>query len=337
VTRTKPRATACRSVVMRVLCAAVATLALPTGAASAAETGYPSRPVRVIVPGPPAGTTDIMARLFAQRFNQAFGQTAVIDNRPGASGFIAAETVAHAAPDGYTLMVGYAGLLAINPALYKKVPYDSEKDFAAVGNIAKVTNVLLVSPTSPSRTVNDLINDARKRPGRLNFGSGGIGTSTHLCGELFKSMAKIDIVHVPYKGQPLAMNDLLGNQLDFMFIGIPSAVGQVKAGRLRALGVTTLQRTAALPDVPTVAESGVPGFEASTWFGVFAPARTPKPIIDRLNGEIKQMLGTKSTQDQLLTQGAEPWDMSPPEFTKFISAEIRKWAEVVKASGAQIN
>ena len=150
-------------------------------------------------------------------------------------------------------------------------------------------------------------------------------------------MAKIDTVHVPYKGQPLAMNDLLGNQLDFMFIGIPSAVGQVKAGRLRALGVTTLQRTAALPDVPTVAEGGVPGFEASTWFGVFAPAKTPKPIIDRLNGEIKQMLGSKATQDQLLTQGAEPWDMSPAEFTKFVSSEIRKWAEVVKASGAQLN
>jgi len=323
-------------IILILRCCGTVIAAPAPGGAITNEPAYPKRPVRLVVPGPPAGTTDIMARLFAQRFSQSFTQTAVVDNRAGASGFIAAETVAHAVPDGHTLLIVYAGLLAINPALYKALPYDPEKDFAPVGNIARVTNVLLISPGNPARSVNDLLTEARKRPGKLNFGSAGIGTSTHLCGELFKSLAKIEATHVPYKGQSLALNDLLGNQLDYMFIGIPSALGQVKGGKLRALAVTTLSRSAALPDIPTVAEAGIPGFEASTWFGVVAPAKTPTAVIDRLNLEIRNMLETPATRDMLLTHGAEPAALSPAEFSAFITAEIKKWAAVVRASGARV-
>lgn len=294
---------------------------------------YPHKPVRIIIPGPPAGATDIMGRLLAQRLNGTFSQNVVVDNRSGASGIIAAEIAANAVPDGHTLFLGTAQALAIIPSIYKKLPYNPEKDFAPISLIARVTQVLVVVPGSPVRSVSDLIAAAKKRPGQMNSGSGGIGGVSHLCDELFKTLAKIDVVHIPYKGQALALIGLFSGQLDYIFIGIPAVIGQVKAGKLRVVAVSTAQRSAALPDVPTIAEAGVPGFEASAWYALLAPARTPKAVINTLNTEVRQMLNTPATREMLLSLGADPSANSPEEFSAFISAEIKKWAVVVKASG----
>src|SRR4030095_5020494 len=265
---------------------------------------YPTKPIRLVVPFPPGGATDILARDVAQKLSDAWGQSFVVDNRPGAGGNIGSELVAKAAPDGYTLEMGTVGTHAINASLYAKMPYDHVKDFVPVILVAGVPNVLVVNPSVPVNSVAELIAYAKANPGKLNFASSGNGTSIHLSGELFKVMAGVQITHVPYKGSAPALQDLLGGQVQLMFDNLPPSLPQIKAGKLKALAVTSTTRAAALPDVPTMAESGLPGFEASSWFGVLAPAGTPPAIVAKLNAEIGKWLASPEAKEKLAKQGA---------------------------------
>jgi len=298
---------------------------------------YPAKPIRLVVPFPAGGTTDILARAVGQKLTEAWGQPVVVDNRPGAGGNIGAELVAKAAPDGYTLLMGTVGTHAINASLYAKMPYDHIKDFAPVILVAGVPNVLVVNPAVPVNSVQELIAYAKANPGRLNFASSGSGTSIHLSGELFKVMAGVQMTHIPYKGSAPALQDLIGGQVQLMFDNLPSALPQIKGGKLRALAVTSAARAAALPDVPTVAEAGLPGFEASSWFGVLAPAGTPVAIIARLNAEIAKWLASPEAREKLASQGANAAGGSPEDFAKHIAAETAKWQKVVKESGAKVD
>jgi tripartite-type tricarboxylate transporter receptor subunit TctC len=306
-------------------------------AAVASAQSYPNRAIRLVVPFPAAGTTDILARAAAQKLTEAFGQSVVVDNRPGAAGNIGSDLVAKSAPDGYTLLMGTVGTHAINPSLYSKMPYDHVKDFVPVVLVAGVPNVLVVNPALPVNSVADLIKLAKDKPGQINFASSGSGTSIHLSGELFKTMAGVDITHVPYKGSSPALIDLIGGQVQIMFDNLPSALPQIKAGKLRAIAVTSLKRAPVLPDVPTISESGLPGFEASSWFGVLAPAGTPAPIVARINAEVNKWLQSAEAREKLLSQGAEAAGGSPEQFANHIRAESEKWAKVVKASGAKVD
>jgi tripartite-type tricarboxylate transporter receptor subunit TctC len=297
---------------------------------------YPAHPVRVVVPFPAGGTTDILARAVAQRFTEAFGQPFIVDNRPGAGGNIGAELVAKSAPDGYTLVMGTVGTHAINPSLYTNMPYDHVKDFTPVFLVAGVPNVLEVNPAVPAHTVAELVAYAKANPGKLNFASSGSGTSIHLSGELFKTMTGVSMQHVPYKGSAPALQDLLGGQVQLMFDNLPSSMALIKAGKLRALAVTSAHRSAALPDLPTIAESGYPAFEASSWFGLLAPAGTPAAIVNKLNAEGNQWLASADAKDKLLAQGAIAAGGSPEDFARHIATETVKWAKVVKASGAKV-
>jgi len=319
--------------------AAIACIAALEGAAPAAAQApaYPTKPIRLVVPFPPAGATDILARAVAQKLTEVWGQSVVVDNRPGAGGNIGSELVARAAPDGYTLEMGTVGTHAINSSLYAKMPYDHVKDFAPVILVAAVPNVLVVNPAVPANSVRELIAYAKANPGKLNFASSGSGTSIHLSGELFKVMAGVEMTHVPYKGSAPALQDLLGGQVQLMFDNLPPSLPQIKAGKLRALGVTTAARSPALPDVPTIAESGLPGFESSSWFGVLAPAGTPPAIIAKLNAEIAKWLATPEAKDRLVAIGANGAGGSPEDFAKHIAAETAKWAKVVKESGAKVD
>jgi len=301
-----------------------------------AQAPYPSKPIRIVVPFPAGGTTDILARAVAQKLTETGGQPVVVDNRPGAGGNIGAELVAKSAPDGYTLLMGTVGTHAINPGLYAKMPYDHQRDFAPVILVAGVPNVLVVHPAVPVNSVQELIAYGKANPGRLNFASSGSGTSIHLSGELFKTMSGVQMTHIPYKGSAPALADLLGGQVQLMFDNLPSALPHIKAGKLRALAVTSAQRAPALPDVPTVAEAGLPGFEASSWFGLLAPAGTPKEIIAKLNAEVATWLATPAARDKLTAQGANAVGNSPDEFTQYIAAETVKWQKVVKESGAKV-
>ncbi len=301
-----------------------------------AQAPYPSKPIRIVVPFPAGGTTDILARAVALKLTETGGQPVVVDNRPGAGGNIGAELVAKSAPDGYTLLMGTVGTHAINPVLYAKIPYDPQRDFAPVILVAGVPNVLVVNPALPVNSVQELIAYGKANPGKLNFASSGSGTSIHLSGELFKSMSGVPMTHVPYKGSAPALTDLLGGQVQLMFDNLPSALPHIKAGKLRALAVTGAQRAPALPDVPTVAEAGLPGFEASSWFGLLAPAGTPKDIIARLHAEVAKWLATPEARNRLAAQGANAVGNSPEEFAQFIATETVKWRRVVKESGAKI-
>jgi tripartite-type tricarboxylate transporter receptor subunit TctC len=303
----------------------------------ASAQSYPNRAIRLVVPFPAAGTTDILARAAAQKLTEAFGQSVVVDNRPGAAGNIGSDLVAKSAPDGYTLLMGTVGTHAINPSLYSKMPYDHVKDFVPVVLVAGVPNVLVVNPALPVNSVADLIKLAKDKPGQINFASSGSGTSIHLSGELFKTMAGVDITHIPYKGSSPALTDLMGGQVQIMFDNLPSALPQIKAGKLRAIAVTSLKRAPVLPDVPTISESGLPGFEASSWFGVLAPAGTPAPIVARINAEVNKWLQSTDARERLLSQGAEAAGGSPEQFANHIRAESEKWAKVVKASGAKVD
>ena len=298
---------------------------------------YPNHAIRLVVPFPAGGTTDILARAAAQKLTETLGQSVVVDNRPGAGGNIGAELVAKAAPDGYTLLMGTVGTHAINPSLYTKMPYDHIKDFVPVVLVAGVPNVLVVNPSLPINSVADLIKLAKAKPGTINFASSGSGTSIHLSGELFKTMAGVDMTHVPYKGSAPALQDLMGGQVQIMFDNLPSSLALIKAGKLRAIAVTSLKRAPALPDVPTIAESGLPGFEASSWFGILAPAGTPAPIVAKINAEVNKWLQSPDAKEQLLAQGAEAAGGSPEQFVAHIRAETDKWAKVVKASGAKVD
>jgi tripartite-type tricarboxylate transporter receptor subunit TctC len=317
----------------RILLGALVALA----AACALAQPYPNKPIRMVVPYPPGGTTDILARDVGQVLTNVLGQSVVIDNRPGAAGNIGTDIVAKAAPDGYTLLMGTVNTHAINAGLYSKLPYDHIKDFTPVILVARVSNVLEVNPNVPVHTVADLIKLAKENPGKLNFASSGSGTSIHMSGELFKTMAGVDMVHVPYKGSAPAVADLVGGQVQLMFDNLPSSLQQIKGGKLRAIAVTSAQRSPALPDIPTIAESGLPGFEATSWFGVLAPAGTPPAIVNRLNAEIAKWLQSDSGKAQLLEQGALSAGGTPDEFAAYIRAETEKWAKVVKLSGAKVD
>jgi tripartite-type tricarboxylate transporter receptor subunit TctC len=296
---------------------------------------YPSQPIKMIVPFTAGGTTDILARTIGQKLSESLHQPVIVENRPGAGGNIGADAVAKAKPDGYTILMGTIGTQAINTSLYSKMPYDSARDFAPVTLVAIVPNVLMVHPSVPAKNVKELIALAKAKPGQLNFASSSTGGSPHLSGEMFKQMTGVDIVHVPYKGSAPAITDLLGGQVTLMFDNLPSGLPQVKAGKLRALGVTSARRSPAAPDIPTIAESGVPGYEVDSWFGILAPAGTPAEIVNKLNAEIVRILKLPDVNERLAEQGAQPVGDTPQHFAEHIRKETAKWAKVVKASGAK--
>ena len=302
--------------------------------AAQAQASWPTKPVRIVVPFAAGGTTDILARAVAQELTKAFGQSFVVDNKPGAGGNIGADFVAKSPPDGYTLVMGTVGTHSINGALYSKMPYDMVKDFAPVGHIASAPNLLVVTNDLPVKTVAELITYLKANPNKLSFGSPGIGSSVHVSGELFKSMTGTQMTHVPYKGRQFAIPDLVGGQIQLMFDNMPSALPMAKEGKIRAIAQTTLKRSPAAPDVPTVAET-VPGFEATTWFAMFAPAGTSPEVIGKLNAELKRVFSLPDVQDRLKMLGLEPWLSTPEELARYQAAEIVKWAKVVKDSGAK--
>lgn len=316
------------------LCSSV--FAVAPAQAAPADT-YPSRSIRLVVPFPPAGATDILARAVANDLQRTWGQSVVVENRPGAGGNLGTDIVAKATPDGYTLVMGTVGTHGINVSLYARMPYDAVRDFAPISLVASVPNLLVVHPSVPVRTVRELIDLARARSGELNYASSGNGTSIHLAAELFKSMAGVQMTHVPFNGSGPAISAMVAGQTQVMFDNMPSALPQVRAGRLRAVAVTSNHRSPAMPDLPTIAETGLPGYDASSWFGVLAPAGTPRDIVAKLNAAIVHGLQGAETRERLSGQGAEPVGDSPEHFAEFIRAEIAKWAQVVKAAGARVD
>ena len=318
--------------------AALATAALAlSGSAWAQAPSFPSKPVTIVVPFSAGGTTDILARIIGQGLTTELGQPVVVDNRAGAGGNIGASLAAKAPADGHTLFMGTVGTHAINASLYKKMPFDPVKDFAPLTRVANVPNLLVANPAQPFKTVGELIAYAKANPGKVNFGSSGNGSSIHLSGELFKSLAKVDMVHVPYRGSAPAVTDLLGNQIAIMFDNMPSAIQHVRTGRLRPLAVTTAKRSPELPDVPTIAEAGLPGYEATSWFGLFAPAGTPAPVVSRLHAAIVKVLAQPDVKKKISEQGAEVYSEKPEQFAAFIQAESAKWGKVVRESGASVD
>jgi tripartite-type tricarboxylate transporter receptor subunit TctC len=303
-------------------------------AAAASAQSYPDHPVRVVVPFPAAGGTDILARLLLQRMAERLGANFVIDNRAGAGGTIGTEIVARAAPDGYTILVASSSH-TINPSVYKKIGYDPARDFAPVTLIASGPGLLVVHPSVPAKNVRELIALAKSRPGQLIYASAGNGTPPHLAAELFKSMAGVDLVHIPYKGNVPAFVDLLTGAVSLSFPTITSGLPQVRSGKLRALGVTSKERSTVVPEVPTIAESGLPGYEATTWYGMLAPAKTRTLVIAKLHDHLVEVLKLADIRDKLLAQGLEPVGNRPDEFAAIISTELVKWSKVVAAAGVK--
>lgn len=309
-----------------------------------AQAAWPTKPVRIVVPFAAGGTTDLLARALAPELQRVFGQPFVVDNKPGAGGNSGAAEVAKSAPDGHTLLMGTVGTHAINPALYPKMPYDHVKDFVPVSLVAGVPNVLVLNPANAQKygiaSVADLARYARANPGKLNMASSGNGTSIHLAGELFKTMTGSYMVHFPYRGSGPALIDLISGNMDLMFDNLPSALPHIRSGRLKALAVTSSKRSEALPDVPTVEEAGGPalkGFEASSWFGLLAPAGTPADIVTRVQQETTKALATPAVAERLKAQGAIPSGITSAQFSALIAAETAKWAKVVKVSGAKVD
>src|SRR6478736_6590271 len=300
--------------------------ALCAAAPSLAQ-GFPEKPIRFVVGFTPGGPSDILARALGQKLGERWSQQVVIENRPGAGGNVAAEAVAKSAPDGYTWLLGNNSILATNQSLYRSLGYDPVKDFAPVSLVAVQPNILVVNPQVPVHSVAELIQVAKKSPGKLNYASSGAGAAAHLAGELFKTMAGVDLVHVPYKGAQPALTDVIAGQVQVMFATSASVIPFIHAGKLRALAVTTAQRSASVPELPTVSEAGVPGFEATTWHGVVVPAATPAAIVARLNEEINSALGEKDLKDRLTSLGAEISTGTPKQFTDYIAREIPKWAK----------
>ncbi len=311
----------------------IASLTLAACCAAASAQNDPAKAVRMIVGYPPGGPTDVLARIVSQKLTQAWGQQVIVDNRPGASGMIGAEFTARAAPDGYTLLM-VPVTYAVTPSLFSKMTYDVEKDLAPVAQVAAAPFILVVHPTLPVKTVKDLITLARSRPGQLNFASASTGGMPHLAGELFNSMTGVKMVHIPYKGAAPATTDLLSGQITLMFNNMLSAMPQVKAGRLRAVAVTSLKRSAAAPELPTISET-VPGYEANGWYGSFAPAATPKDLINRVNGEMNRIMKMPDVTQRLAGDGVEAVGTTPEQFGVYLKQEIAKWGKVVKASGAK--
>jgi tripartite-type tricarboxylate transporter receptor subunit TctC len=296
---------------------------------------YPSRPIRIIVPFAPGGATDLIARVMAEKLTASMGQPVVVENKTGASGMIGADTVAKAAPDGYTLLLGSTAEIAINQSLYPKMAYDPAKDLAPITLTATTPLILVVNPATSARSVKDLVTEAKQHPGSISFASAGNGSVQHLSGELLKVLTSTDMVHVPYKGAAPALRDLLAGQVTMFFSGMPPAMPHVKSGKLRAIAVTTARRSPAAPDVPTMAESGIEGFDISNWFGLLAPAGTPVAILDKLNAEAVKALALPDVKARLAAQGAETVGNSREAFNGFIHAEMTKYAKLIKASGAK--
>ncbi|MBR1269858.1 tripartite tricarboxylate transporter substrate binding protein [Bradyrhizobium sp. AUGA SZCCT0222] len=298
---------------------------------------YPSRPVKIVVPFPAGGSNDIIARILAQKLGERTGQTFLIENRAGAGGNIGADAVATSEPDGHTLLLTAPPPLTINAALYKNLPYDPAKAFAPVALVASVPIVLAVHPSVEASNVRELIALAKAKPGTINFGSSGNGSTNHLAGELLKTMTGINIVHLPYRGAAPAMNDLIAGHIPMMFDNIPAVLPQVQAKTIKAIAVAGAKRASALPDVPTVAESGVPGFEASAWFALVAPAKTPAPVLAKLESEVDAILKMPDVQKRFTELGAEPGNISGTAFAQFLSEETAKWTKIIQSSGATVN
>ena len=295
---------------------------------------YPARPLRLIVPTAPGGGTDFTGRLVAAKLSETMGQQVVVENRGGGGGSVGADNAAKATPDGYTLLLGSIATHAVNPALYKKLPYDHLKDFAPVSLIGTVPTALVVHPSVPVKSMQEFITYAKANPGKINYGSSGVGSPPHLSMELLRSMTGINLVHVPYKGAGPALADLLGGQVQAMCTSLAGLINFVKSGRVRALGVTTAKRNPQLPDVPTIVESGIPGYEVTIWYAVFAPVATPKAIVDKLNAEMVKALNSSEMKERMALQGMDPAPSTPAELTAFVKAESAKWAKVAKDSGA---
>lgn len=303
--------------------------------AAAAGQSYPTKPVRMIAPYPPGGTSDIIARILGQKFLEAWGQQIVIDNRPGANGGIGCDLAAKSPADGYTLLIGNMTPIAANPSLYRKLSYDSIRDFAGVSLVAAGPNVLVVNPALPVKSVQELIAYAKANPGKLNFGSGGAGSPAHLAGELFKTLTGVAMTHVPYKGTVLSVSDLMAGQVQLVFSDAPPALPHVKSGKLRALAVTGAKRTPLMPEYPTVAEAGVPGFELDNWWGILVPVKTPKNLVARLNSELVKTMQMQDVKERFANFGVEAIHSTPAQFDAYIRSEYAKLAKIIQASGAR--
>ncbi|CAG0982025.1 hypothetical protein BURK1_01797 [Burkholderiales bacterium] len=319
--------------------AACALLALATALAvpHAVAQSFPSKPVRLVIPFPPGGSLDNIGRLLAHKLSEGWGQQVVIENRPGAGGNIGADAVAKSPADGYTVVMGALSTHAVNPNLYAKMPYDAARDFAPISLVAITPNVLIVNAASPAASLQDLIAIAKANPGRTNFGSGSNGSAGHLAGELFKLETGTDVMHIPYKGGAPALQALLAGDTQFMFDNLANAMAQVKGGKVRALAVTTAQRSKLAPDLPTMAEAGMPGFDISTWFGLLAPAGTPPEVIAKWNADVVRALNSPDVREKMLAQGADPSPTTAAGFASFIASEREKYARIVKASGARVD
>jgi tripartite-type tricarboxylate transporter receptor subunit TctC len=318
---------------MRLLLLSLALAVMP----AAAQERYPSKPLRLVVPFAPGGSTDIFARLIADRLAAPLGQPVVVENRSGAAGNIGAEAVARAAPDGYTLLMATTGVMAINNAMYRNMTYDAAKDFEPVVFVASITNVLIVPPELPAASVAELIALAKREPGKLSFASSGAGSSTHMSAELFKSLSGTDILHIPYKGSGQALPDLMSGRVSMMFENMPGAVSHIKAGKVRALAVTGLRRSPAMPELPTIAESGVAGYESLSWSGIAVPAGTPRAVAERLNRDINAILASAEMRQKLAEQGADAIGGPPEAFAEHVRAEREKWSRLIRANSIVVN
>jgi tripartite-type tricarboxylate transporter receptor subunit TctC len=323
-------------VIGRAACAALAGLLLSFPLLAAGQ-AYPSKPIRLVVPFPPGGSLDVIARAIGQKLTEAWGQSVVIDNRPGAGGNIGADLVAKSAPDGYTILEGALSTHAVNVSLYAKMPYDPIKDFAPITLVAVTPNVLVLNTSFPVNSVPELLAYARANPGKLSFGSGSNGSAGHLAGELFKTEAGVDMVHIPYKGGAPALQALLAGDTQLMFDNLANSAAQLKAGKLKALAVTTAKRSSLIPELPTLSETGLPGFDIYTWWGFMAPAGTPKEIVAKWNAEVTRILNSPEMKAFFAQQGAEPAPDSPEQFAALIKSEITKYAKIVKQSGAKVD
>jgi tripartite-type tricarboxylate transporter receptor subunit TctC len=317
--------------------AIIAAAACVCATAPASAQDYPTRPIRYIVPFAAGGMTDILGRIFGQKLSEAWGQQVIVDNRPGAAGGIGSDIAAKAPPDGYTILGGTISSHAINVSLYSKLPYDPVRDFAPITLYVSLPNMLVVHPSLPVKSVRDLIALAKAKPKQLTFASAGNGTSQHLSGELFNVMAGVELVHVPYKGSGPGLADLVGGQVLLFFDNITTSLPLAKSGKIRPIAVTTARRASVMPELPTIAESGLAGYDVSSWQGVFAPAGTPRPIVTKLNAQIVKILATPEVRERLTSLGADPVGNTPEQFAAYVKAEIAKWAPIVKASGARVD
>jgi tripartite-type tricarboxylate transporter receptor subunit TctC len=325
-----------QTLIRRSLCIATALCFAATALPASAQADYPNKPVRMLIGFPPGQATDTLGRAVAQKLSQQLGQQFVVENKPGAAGIIATQSAMSSPPDGYTLLISSSGPLAVNPGLYSKLPYDPIKDFTPVAGIAIVPLVLVTNPSFPVTSVKELVATAKAKPKTVNYASGGSGVTNHLVMEMFRGAAGVDMTHIPYKGGPPALTDLIGGQVNVMFETSVAALPFVKQGKLRALAVSSSKRIAAAPDLPTVAELGYPGFSGVPWVAIMAPANTPAPIVAKLNAEVNKALNSKDIREQFVAQGVEPMQMSPDELGGFIKTELTKWTKAVKDSGAKV-